>query len=183
MSILPSILILLVTLLTVFAQAALPGFRPWFGAQVDLLPALMIYTALTSNIVMVAAVAVVGGLALDSLSANALGASLLPLFVVGLIIHSRRDLILRDQMFAQFVLGGFASAIVPSATLLLLLSAGDKPLIGWGTLWQLSVMIIGGAVATPLLFWLFEFLNRCLGYQPVTESSFRPDREIRRGRN
>jgi hypothetical protein len=78
-----SILILLVTLLTVFAQAALPGFRPWFGAQVDLLPALMIYTALTSNIGMVAGIAVVGGLALDSLSANPLGVSLLPLFAVG----------------------------------------------------------------------------------------------------
>ena len=134
MNILPSILILLVTLLTVFAQAALPGFRPWFGAQVDLLPALMIYTALTSNMVMVVGIALVGGLALDSLSANPLGVSLLPLFAVGLIIHSRRDLILRDQVFAQFVLGGLASAVVPAATLLLLLSAGEKPLLGWGAI-------------------------------------------------
>jgi hypothetical protein len=56
-------------------------------------------------------------------------------------------------------------------------------LLGWGTLWQLAVMSVGGAVATPLLFWLFSFLNQFLGYKPVTQSSFRPDREIRRGRN
>jgi len=182
MNILPSILILLVTLLSVFAQAALPGFRPWFGAQVNLLPALVVYTALTNNLAMVAGVAVVGSLAFDSLSANTLGVSLLPMFVVGWIIHSRRDLILREQMFAQFVLGAIASAIVPAGTLLLLLSAGDKPLLGWGTLWQFTVMTAGGALATPLLFWLFEFLNQFLGYKPVTQSSFRPDREIRRGR-
>jgi hypothetical protein len=48
-------------------------------------------------------------------------------------------------------------------------------------------MTAGGAVATPLLIWLFgfaiQFLNKFLGYQPVPQSSFRPDREIRRGRN
>ena len=183
MNLLPSILILLIALLAVFAQAALPGFRPWFGAQVDLLPALMVYAALTSNIALVASLAVVGSLALDSLSANMLGASLLPLFACGLVIHSRRDLILREQVFAQFVLGGIVSALVPGATLLLLLSTGQQPLLGWGTVWQFAVASVGGAVATPLLFWLFDWLNRLLGYQPVTQSSFRPDREIRRGRN
>jgi len=183
MNLLPSILILLVALLAVFAQAALPGFRPWFGAQVDLLPALMVYTALSSNLATVITLAVAGSLAFDSLSANALGVSLLPLFAVGLLIHSRRDLILRDQVFAQFVLGGLASALVPTSTLLLMLSAGQQPLLAWGTVWQLIVTCVGGAVATPFLFWLFDWLNRALGYQPVTQSSFREDREIRRGRN
>ena len=183
MNLLPSILILLIALLAVFAEAALPGLRPWFGAQVDLLPALMIYTALSSNLATVTVLAVAGSLAFDSLSANALGASLLPLFIVGLVIHSRRDLILRDQVFAQFVLGGMASALVPAGTLLLMLSAGQKPLLGWASLWQFTVASVGGAVATPLLFRLFDWLNRFLGYQLATESSFRSDREIRRGRN
>ena len=183
MMILPSILILLVALLAVFGEAALPGFRPWFGAQVDLLPALMVYAALRGHLVDVVSLAVVGGLAFDSLSANLLGATLLPLFAAGLIIHARRDLILREEVFAQFVIGGIASMLVPAATLLLMLSAGQKPLLGWGTLWQFAVMGFGGAVAAPVLFWLFGFLNQFLGYQPVTQSSFRPDREIRRGRN
>jgi len=183
MNLLPTILILAFALLTVFAQAALPGFRPWFGAQVDLLPALMVYTSLTNNLTVVTALAVLGSLALDSLSANSLGVSLIPLFGVGWVIHSRRDLILREQLFAQFVLGGLASAIVPAGTLLLLLSAGQKPLLGWGTVWQFTVTSAFGALATPLMFWWFGWLNKLLGYQPVTQSSFRPDREIQRGRN
>lgn len=183
MILLPSILTLLVAMLAVFAEAALPGFRPWFGAQVDMLPALMVYAALRGHLMDVVGLAIVGGLAFDSLSANTLGVTLLPLFAAGLIIHARRDLILRDQVFAQFVIGGIASVFVPASILLLLMSAGLKPLVGWGTLWQFTVMAVVGALATPVLFWLFDVLNQFLGYQPVTQSSFRPDREIRRGRN
>ena len=36
------------------------------------------------------------------------------------------------------VLGGAASAVVPVLTLLLLLTTGHTPLLGWGTLWQLG---------------------------------------------
>ena len=49
----------------------------------------------------------------DSLSANPLGVSVLPLFLVGFLIYRQRELILRDQPFAQFVLGLGASAAVP----------------------------------------------------------------------
>ena len=45
-----------------------------------------------------------------------------------------------------------------------------------------AVMSFGGAAAAPLFFELFAFLNRALGYRQVSETSFRPDREIRRGR-
>ena len=64
-----------------------------------------------------------GGLWFDSLSANPLGVSVLPLFVVGLAIHVKRELIVRDQTFAQVVLGAAAPALaVPLLTLLLLLT-------------------------------------------------------------
>jgi hypothetical protein len=65
---------------------------------------------------------------------------------------------------------------------LLLLSGGQTPLLGWGSLWQWLVMITGGAAATPVIFVLFNWCQHALGYQPQTETSFRPDREIRRDR-
>jgi hypothetical protein len=40
----------------------------------------------------------------------------LPLFAVGMAIFLRRELILRDQPFAQFVLGFAASAVTPALT-------------------------------------------------------------------
>ncbi len=177
-----TVLILAVAFLAVFGEAAFPLLHHWLGAQVDLLPALMVYAALCADIATVSLLATLGGLWFDSLSANPLGVSILPLFAIGFAIYLRRDLILREVAFAQFVLGAVASAVMPALTVLLLLSGGQSPLLGWGSLWQWLVMTAGGAVATPILFELFNWCQRALGYQPRTETSFRPDREIRRGR-
>ena len=182
MNVLQTILILLAAFLAVFAEAAFQLPRHFFGAQVDLLPALIIYAALNTNIVTVSLLAALGGLWFDALSANPLGVSILPLFAVGFPICLRRDLILRELPFAQVILGGAASAVVPALCVLLLLTGGQAPLLGWGSLWQWLVMIAGGALATPVIFALFDWCQHALGYQPQTETSFRPDREIRRDR-
>jgi cell shape-determining protein MreD len=142
----------------------------------------MTYAALSSGLSTVCLLACVGGLLFDSLSANPLGTSILPLFVVGFGIHLWRDLILRDQPFAQGVLGLCAGAAVPILTLLLLLTFRRAPLTGWGTLWQLLVMSVGSAIATPIVFLVFEWVQKSLVHAPNVETSFRPDREIRRGR-
>jgi hypothetical protein len=76
---LQTILILAAAFLAVFGEAAaFPVFgealpRHWLGAQVDLLPALMVYAALNTDIVTVSLLAVLGGLWFDALSANPLG--------------------------------------------------------------------------------------------------------------
>ena len=88
-----------------------------------------------------------------------------------------------DQKHRVTALSLAASAIAPIITLLFLLTSGRSPLFGWGTLWQLLVMALGGAIATPVFFELFRLLDRAFGYRRVAQSSFRPDREIRRGRN
>jgi len=147
-----------------------------------LLPVLMVYAALNADMATVSLLAVLGGLWFDALSANPMGTSILPLFAVGFVIYLRRDLILRELSFAQLVLGTTASAIVPGLSVLLLLTAGKQPLLGWGSLWQWLVMTAGGAVATPFVFALFNWCDRSLGYQPRVEPGFRLDREIRRGR-
>jgi len=175
-------LILAAAFLAVFGEAAFDGFRLLLGAQVDLLPALMVYTSLSAGLPTVALLAFCGGLWFDSLSANPLGISILPLFAVGFAIYSWRGLLLRDQVFPQLVLGLGAGAAVPVGTLLLLLSRAQMPLLGWGTVWQVLVMSVGSAAATPLCFLLFSWLDRTLFHTPAVQTSFRPDREIRRGR-
>jgi len=182
MSTLNSILILLVAFLAVFCESAFGGIRSLLGAQIDVLPALVVYAALSAGMPTITLVAVLGGLFFDSLSANPLGISILPLFLVGFAIYTQRELILRDQLFAQSVLGLSASAFVPAATLLLLLTGGHGPTLSWVTLWQWFVMSAGGMMATPLLFLLFDWFDRAFSYRNATETSFRPDREIRRSR-
>ncbi|HEY5298303.1 MAG TPA: hypothetical protein VIK59_10290 [Verrucomicrobiae bacterium] len=182
MNVLQTILIFVAAFLAVFGEATFPLLRHWLGAQVNLLPAIMVYAALNANISVVALLAVFGGLWFDSLSANPLGVTILPLLIVGFLIYLRRELILRELPFAQIILGAVASAVVPVLTILILLTGGKQPLLGWGSLWQSFVMIVGGAIATPILFALFEWCQHALGYQPRAETSFRPDREIRRGK-
>ena len=182
MNLFNTILVLAIAFLSVFAETIFDGPRRWLGAQIDLLPVLMVFAALNTNILGISLLALFGGLWFDSLSANPLGITVLPLIVVGFPIYLRRDLILRDVPFAQIVLGGLASALVPALTLLLLLSAGRQPLLGWGTLWQWTVMISAGAILSPFIFLMLGWFNHALGYKPRTETSFRPDREIRRGR-
>ena len=183
MSALNSIFILAFAFLAVFAEASFGPLRRLLGTQVDLLPGLMIYASLSAGFTTVTLLAVLGGLCFDSLSANPFGTSILPLFVVGLLIYARRELILRDQPYAQFFLGLGGSALAPVLAVLLLLTLGRSPLIGWGSLWQWLVMSFGGAAATPIFFFVFDWCDRALGHRRVAETSFRPDREIRRGRN
>ncbi len=173
-------LILLTAFVVVFVQSASGRL---LGTQLDLLPALMVYATLTTGIPTVAALALCGGLWLDSLSANPLGISVLPLAAIGFVLSLRRDLLLGEQSFAQFVLGLMASFAAPTATLLMMLTAGKNPLTGWGTWWQIAIMMLAGGIATPLFFKFFGALAKTFKYQELSSPSFRPDREIRRGRN
>ncbi len=168
--------------LAVFWESAFNGIRNSLGVQIDLLPALMIYAGLRASPAAVPLSAALGGLWLDSLSSGPLGASVLPLLIVGAAVRFNRGVILQDEMVAQFVLGLGASLAVPVMMLLYLLSTGHTPLFGWGTLWQLIVMGLGGALATPILFILLNWTERNLTHGRAVETSFRADREIRRGR-
>ncbi len=176
------VLFLLVGFVVVFGEAYCTGLRRVLGAQIDLLPALMVCAGLRAGVTTVTALSVLCGLWFDALSENPLGVSVAPLFIAGLIVCWKNDLILREQTYAQCLLGFLASALVPLGTVLLLLSFERTPLLGWISIWQWIVVSLGGAAATPLLFNLFQWLDRALIYRRAHQTSFRPDRQIRRGR-
>lgn len=178
-----SFLILLLAFAGVFFQSSFDTFRNLFGAQVDILPALMIYTALTHEVLVISLLGVLGGLWIDSLSANPLGASVLPLSLIGIVTYHCRPLLFRTNTYAQFMLGAGASALAPLLTLWIIVALGDRPMVGWGSLWQLFVMTLGGAILTPVCFQVFDRINLLLDYRPAPETSFRPDRQIKRGRS
>lgn len=177
-----TVAVLVLAYLAVFLEARVTLVRHWIGVQPDLLPSLMVYCGLSSGLPTIALTAVVGGLWFDSLSANPLGATVLPLLIVGVIVYNVRELVLRDQPYPRLMLGAAAGAAVPLMTVLLLLANGYKPLIGWGSLWQWLVLTVTGALLTPLCFWIFERITAALAYTRTTETTFRPDREIKRGR-
>jgi cell shape-determining protein MreD len=174
--------VLAAAFLAVFLEASVGLTRHLLGAQIDLLPALMVYAALSLGFTTIVLLAVCGGLWFDSLSLNPLGASVLPLLAIGLLIYRHRELLMREHLFAQVTLGVMAGAVQPLGTVFILLNKGAAPLLGWVSLWQWLVMAAGSGAMTPVCFELFDRLRRTFEYQPVTQSSFRPDREIKRGR-
>jgi rod shape-determining protein MreD len=182
MNALNTIFILVLAFVAVFVEASFGAFRRVLGVQVDVLPGLMVYASLSSGTLTVTLLAVLGGLWFDSLSANRLGISILPLFVIGFLVQQFRHLILREQTYAQLVLGFSASGFAPVLALIILFSCGAEPIIGLGFVWQWLVMTVVGGLLVPLYFRLFDKVYRTLGYERVVETSFRQDREIARGR-
>ncbi len=178
-----TVFVLAAAFLAVFLESSFVAFRRLLGTQIDLLPALMVYAALTHGFTTIVLLAVCGGLWFDSLSLNPLGASVLPLLLIGVLIFRSRDLLLREHIFAQSTLGFLAGAVHPTLTLFILYNLGLTPLIGWISIWQWLVMALASAAVAPLFFKLFDRLRGAFEYQPVIQTSFRPDREIKRGRD
>ena len=82
--------ILLAALIGVFLEAVVTLPRDLLGAQVNPLPALVVYAALHSNMATLTLLVICGSLWQSSLSADPLGIALLPLFLVGVFIEINR---------------------------------------------------------------------------------------------
>lgn len=176
------LLLLILAYLAVFLQAVVDAPRVWLGSPVNLIPPLVVYAALRLSLGEMTALAVVSGLWLDALSTNPLGVSVLPLFLVGLVLWRQRDLLLREMDYAQLFLGAAASAVVPLLTLGLVLTKGLAPDLGWHSLWQGVVLTVTGGVATPLLFRLMRRVETAFLHPPMPVPPYRTDRDILRGR-
>jgi cell shape-determining protein MreD len=178
----PLLLLLAAAFAVVLVQSAFDLTRWLCGAQLNLLPALMVYAALTCELPALVIVALLAGLLFDSVSANPLGTMVAALFLPAWFIYLKRGLILRELPFARFVLGLAATGATPLIALLILLSARAELVLGWFSLAQWAVLTVIGGLLTPLLFTALDATRNALSYQHAPATSFRPDREIRRRR-
>ena len=179
-----TVVLLIGAYLLVFAQSHWQGPRLWLGFQPDLTPALLVCAGLVLGAGQVSSAAVLTGLWLDSLSANPLGLSVLPLFVVGWAVFNFRDLILRNELLAQFYLGTAAGALVPLLQVWLLQLVGSNPLLGWqmGAWCLLNALLCGMAV--PVFDRLAKLLYRWLSHPPYDPNRWpNENRQIVRGKN
>ncbi|MCC7374794.1 MAG: hypothetical protein IT581_09065 [Verrucomicrobiales bacterium] len=193
----------LTTLLVVFVQGWFSGFRGLLVAQPDFVPGLVVYSALSASLPTTVATALLGGLGVDAFSAGPFGLSAIPLMGLGLVLHLRRDLLLKDSTWAQAALGAAAAPAVTLASLLLLFVLWpllwekaltpdyfpesrqgllSLPELGPGLIWQLTVVTVGGALGTPILFRWFGWIVSACQYEVVPQPTIRQDREIKRGR-
>ena len=178
------LVLLLGAYLLIFLQSHLDAPRLWLGFKPDLTPALLVCVGLCMGAGHVWTTAVLAGLWLDSLSANPLGVSILPLFAAGWLVYCFREKILGGEFVAQFYLGTFAGLFVPLTQLGLLKIIGETPLLGWEMgLWSLFNALCCGA-AVPLFDRLAK---RLVGWfsHPVYDPNRGPNenRQIVRGKD
>ncbi len=195
--------LLLGSILIVFGESTIELFRQVVGAQPDLLAPLVVYAALSTNLPTTIATALTGGLAFDALSSGPPGLTSVPLTVLGVLLHRRREVFLKNSTWAQMLLGGASALAVSAASVALLfvlwpLVAGggppssfmperreglaDLPSLDWGTLWQLVVVAVGGAIGAPVIFRVFRWVEKTFHYPLIRPTAYRPDREIQRRR-
>ncbi|MGE3312166.1 MAG: rod shape-determining protein MreD [Limisphaerales bacterium] len=193
----------LITWVAAFLQATPWCARIGLGAQPDFLPAMVVYAAFNSNLSTTAGVAIVAGLSCDALSSGPFGLSMLPLTVLGALLHRRRDLVLRDSVWSQASLGLVATLAVAVMSLTFLwvfgplVSTGPVPPLheadfraggdggpdfGMRLVGQVCVLAIVGAAATPVVFRLFGWIDATFNYRQAPKPVDRADREIKRGR-
>lgn len=195
--------LLIASVVAVFMECAFTGLRGVLVAQPDFVSPLVVYAALNASLGTTAATAVLGGLASDALSAGPFGPGAIPLTVLGVLLHRRRDLLLRDSTWAQVLLGGTGAVAVSVTSLMLLCvlwplvaSSGTAtpsfperreglmalPVLSMGVAWQIAIVGVVGAATTPLVFRLFRWVEATFHYQPIPRAPYRADREIQRRR-
>ena len=177
------LLLLVAAWLLAFLPCAMDWPQRWLGAQASLLPPLMVYAALGCGPGWMTVLALAGGLLADALSCNPPGTTSVPLLLIGLAVYRNREVILRKETFAQATLGLAASAAAPVLQVLLLLTFGYEPLVGWASLWPWLFMTLTGGAATPLLFRALDRLLGAVTYPAAAVGGFSPEREIVRGRS
>ena len=176
-------LLLFMAYVGIYFQCSFHGLRTLAGVQINLLPILITYAGLRQGLPTVLLLSILGGLMHDALSANPLGLTVLPLFTAGMLIQHNRHILLKREAYAQAILGGLTTASVQFLSVLMLIAMGDEVLLGPGTLWIWIISSLVGGALSPMVFSLLELFEGHLNYQTQPETTFRKNREIKRGRN
>jgi cell shape-determining protein MreD len=155
----------------------------WLGTPFNVVPALLVYAALTHGLWLTTVFSAVAALWIDSISASTFGVSLMPMFLYSFMVQTRGHLILREQRYAQFWLGLAGGVLVPLATAGMLQLGRREPAFTLGTLWQLLVLGLLNAILCPGVFHFFDQLNQAFNYQSLEPQAFRIDRQMVRGRH
>ena len=156
-------LFLLASFVVVVAQCTLANLVTWGGARLELMPALVAYAAMSTRWPLALALALVGGVFLDALSANRLGISSVALVTVAFIGSRGQRLVLRDHWSAQMLVGGLAS-LLASLVLCSSLAVGG---LGWmlslGGVARVAQVALMSLIAAPLLFRALDIVRERLG--------------------
>ncbi len=181
------IVILCLAFISIYVATIFDAPRVWLGAQFEITPLIIAYIALRGTAGEAAFASAFGGLLMDSVSMNPLGVSILPLFLISLVLQSSREIMVVESTYTQFIVGLCTGAAGPIMTIMVLgIVDGPEMLLGWVSFWHLTWLSLPCGILAPFLFKLMDKLNTMVTYPrypQISESMVRGNREIKRGRH
>lgn len=175
-------ILMIAAIVAVFISTQFYMFRSLVGVPVNLLPGLIVYTALRSHITGLFIISAFTGLLTDSLSASPLGTSILPLMMTGFLVQLKKDWLLSSQVFAQFILGLLAGALIPlldvTLVFMMLPESMNPPVLSGSFLWQWLALISTSGLMTPVVFKVLDAIRISLTSSPM--QSYGRHKEISR---
>lgn len=151
------------------AQMVLPRWAFLGLAVFPILPALILYYALARSYWTAMMAALGGGLLQDAAGMVPLGYSSICFCILVWVISKFRSEFYARSLPAQIVLG-LASNVCITFLLYLFLRQGGYLLVSWRSfLWKLNGALWLGAVVTPVVFFVADFVDRKLGMANVKD--------------
>lgn len=166
----------------VYTESVLDPLRNLLRAQPDLMPGLLLYAWLNSGPSWILLLAIWAGLCTCGVSQTPFAVTVLSLVAAGLIVFTNRSVLVRELVLTQVILGFGAGVAVTLFQWVMLASTGYKSATVWQVVWPALVTGLGCGLLAPAAWALLERLGSALAYREQTQPSFRPDREILRGR-
>jgi rod shape-determining protein MreD len=139
-------------------QARLPTLWWLGGVRVELMPALVVYAALSLHRRRALALALVAGLTQDALSAAPFGITALAYGISAIAATSLRDALDRDLPWMQWSAGALTSLI---ASIIAFFAIG----ISFGNLFKMLIVASAAGMATVVLFFVLDYARLAWGFE------------------
>jgi rod shape-determining protein MreD len=145
-------------LIAVALQTHMPTLSWLGGVHVELLPALVVYAALTMHRRRALLLALVAGMTQDALSAAPFGISALAYGIAAIVITSLREALDRDLPWMQWSAGGLTSII---ASIIAFFAVGFT----FGNVIKMLVVASVAGMATVVLFFVLDYTRLAWGLE------------------
>ncbi|MDZ4815225.1 MAG: hypothetical protein SGI71_03040 [Verrucomicrobiota bacterium] len=166
-------------------QVSVPPIGFLFGAKLDLICCLVIYTGMSYSLFSVFFVSIVGGVVQDALSNNSvylsdsasaivsvgttqghLGMSAFPYLFFGILLYSNKALFFRSPFLVQMLLGGGVTFLILLVNYTITCFAREVPLYySLDVILRIFGVSLINMVLTPFVFSFMDSMSRRMGLE------------------
>lgn len=144
-------------------QTLSPSFVFLGGVKLPILPAIVLYYALTGDGMTMLVAAFLAGFLNDAMSQMPLGYSVFFYCLAGWLAGRFRSTVLIDSVLTTALFGGAAGAVLSLALSLLLAQNQLAILPAWRVALRMAGTGLLGAVVTPIVFWAVKGMDHWVG--------------------